>query len=225
MLLQNIEAVISNHKNHSLVQIILPETLTRFQSVILGFDAYENEILLGGIYPRPSIEALEQLSDQPFWVQCNYQGQFLNIYVRACEILVNEDLISVKVLQSQLTTNRRWTPRASFESHKGPCVDVLPKYGATEKAWVKNISYHGALIECFGKDIRKSLDKNKATLMRIQFSKQFTVELKAVVKQCYFRRSPCCHSGMRVEFKQLGALEAMQIRDFIHQTMATPMVA
>ena len=225
MLLQNIEALISNHTQHSLVQIIIPETQERFQSIIVGFDAYENEVLLGGLYPSPKLKTMEHLATQNFWIQCEYEGQFLNICVEAKEVMLNADLISVSVLNSKLTNNRRWSPRANFDNHQGPKVDILPLYGAVEQGWVKNLSYHGALIECYGHDIRnKMLGKNTVSI-RIKFNKDFYAESRITVKQCYFRRSPCRHTSIRVMFDNLPEIESHYIRDFINQVPTSSLVA
>ena len=218
MLLQNIDALISNHKNHSLVQIITPEKLTRFQSIILGFDAYEDEMLLGGIYPFPDAETLQTIVDHEFWVQCSYRDQFYNLRVKTNEILASSDLISVRILDSQITQDRRWSPRVEFKSLTGPKVELLPIYGDIERGEVKNLSYHGALLEFFGIDLRQNLRDEKFVNLRILLSPQLVIDTKVKIKQCFFRRKPCRHSGLRITFSHINDLDRLHIREFVELT-------
>ncbi len=224
MLLQNIDALICNHKNHSLVQVITPKRLQRFQSIILGFDAYEDEILLGGIYPQPSPEMLEYLLEEQFWIQCNYKNQFLNIGARTNEIITSSDLISANIVESKMTNDRRWSPRAEFKSFHGPKVEVMPTHGEIERGEVKNISYHGAMLEFFGADLRKIISQGEFLNIRIFFNEQYVIETKVKVKQCFFRRKPCRHSGIRIEFSNSRDIDQMQIQEFVDLT-TQPLVA
>ena len=228
--MQTIEALIQSHKQHALVQIILPDTLERYQSVIVGYDAFTSEILLGGLYPSPQFNFYDRLAKNEFWIQCQYGNQYLTIVAKTLEILARGELISARINSSKITSNRRWSPRVEFRPHQGPQVELLSSYGPIEKAWIKNISYHGALIECYGKDIRDTIPLNannqrQGLSVRMEFNSHFKLESRVLVKQKFFKRSPGCHTGIRVTFTSLAEVERLQILDFVDQSSGTAQVA
>lgn len=225
MITKNIEALIQMQASHTLVRVIIPDTLDQLQSVVVGFDAYAEEMLLGGIYPQPSAENDALLKRKDFWIQNNFEGQFINVLVSYQNQIPNSDLVLVKIKDTNITDTRRWSPRVGFAPHKGPSTVISSRFGSWYDGYVKNISHHGALIEVFGQDLKSEWFGSNNVNVSIQFHEDFKISSAARVRQISCRRKPCFHSAVRIQFAPLPSETQNMLNQFVDQTRSQYLAA
>lgn len=199
---------------HQLVTVYLPESGDIHQSFLYGFDLQASQLLLDGLYPWPT-KAL-RMKDS-FWLQIRCEHGFFNLHVELQEIDGHHasEFLTVKVLTTELTHNRRWNTRVYFEPRKGPEVELQLDNYPLIKAQVANLSRHGALLEVYGKDI-KADTTNRLLNGNFKFNDYFHMPLDCVIKQSRFLRSPCCHTQIRLQFSRISEDDQAKLDTFIH---------
>lgn len=199
---------------HQFVTVYLPDSGNIHQSFLHGFDLQASQLLLDGLYPW-SAKALH-MKDR-FWLQIRCEHGFFNLQVELQEIDGHHgsEFLTVKVLTSELTHNRRWNTRVYFEPRQGPEVELQLDQYPLVKAQVANLSRHGALLEIYGKDIKTDA-ANRLLTGNFKFNDYFHMPLDCVIKQNRFLRSPCCHTQIRLQFSQLTEEEQAKLDTFIH---------
>jgi len=188
-----IDAALSN----KLVDIYIPDTGQRTQSLIHGFDLHSSELLLDGLYPFPNAIKQGISEERPieFWIQVKAGSAFLNILVLVKEL--EASFITVQVLEAGLTRNRRWEDRIYFPKPSSPKVELALPDKVLQNSHLSNISVGGAQILSFGKSQTKG---HRAVRCRVVFDRDYVIDLKAELLQNQFVRSPCCHSILRLKF-------------------------
>ena len=198
-----------------MVQIIVPDTRERYQTMMIGFDVDTQEVLLAGIYPAPKIALLNQLQGNELWLQSRVNDEYLKVKVRPLQYLSRGELLSVELLNAEISKNRRWDNRAAFPSGYGPKVELFIHRSANKKTQILNLSPDGLCIECYGHDLRKELSSHSKLDVSIQFNDHFSLKTKINIKQCLFKRRPCCHSLIRATFEHQNKLAHHQLQDFV----------
>ena len=202
-------------RQHTMVQIIVPETRERYQTMMIGFDLETKEILLAGMYPAPQIHLLHQLQDHELWLQSRVGSEYLKIKVKPLQYLTHGELLSVELIHAEMSQNRRWQNRASFSSGYGPEIALFIHRSASKKSHILNLSAEGLCIECYGHDLRHDLRSHTQLDVCIKFNDHFSLNTKINIKQCSFRRTPCCHSLVRATFEHTNTLAHHQLQDFV----------
>ncbi|PCK08258.1 MAG: hypothetical protein COA42_10000 [Alteromonadaceae bacterium] len=191
----------------------------QYLSTILGFDFAQKELLLDIQSPQPSVEVIAQLKERPFWIQIGAGTMYLMVAAKFSEQI--HDLYCVKINTCYYTQNQRWHDRVEFDAHSGPEINIHVKNQASLSGWVRNLSLAGALIECYGKDVRNSflrtsgINTNEPVAANIDFDDKFSMAIQVNVKQCNFYRKPCCHSKLRVIFDQQNTLNTARLESFL----------
>lgn len=192
----------------------------QYQSTILGFDFTQRELLIGIQSLQPSLDVVAQLKERPFWIQVGAGNMHLMIAAKFSEQI--HDLYCVKINSCYYTQNQRWHDRIEFDAHNGPEISLHVKNQASLSGWVRNLSLAGALVECFGKDVRNSflrssgINTDEPIGINIDFDDKFSMALQANVKQCNFYRKPCCHSKLRLVFSQQSILNTARLESFLN---------
>lgn len=174
------------------------------QSFVHGFDLASGELLLDGLYPNTGQPLNE---GEQCWLQINSAAGIYNLHVVLQEILGGDahPLLSVRVLESGLVTNRRWRKRVYFERGQMPQVSIKLGGFPALQGQVLNLSQQGAMLEVCGENLRASSQLGRTLRTRIDFSPGFFLELRASLKQCRFTREPYCHNLLRVQFQLMSA--------------------
>ena len=222
-----IDCLLHNFKHHQLVKLVLPEHHQIFQSIVIGFDINEGEILLGGIYPKLSIDQRIQLLESTFWLQMSYADEFINIKVSTLEADYQSDYIQAEILEVIPNRNRRWSTRLHFADRQGPEIKLTPQYAAPVKGNLKNLSAGGAMLEIFGMDYRREINnlnayasvKNKPQRNRIsleiKFNDQFQLHTHISVWHSVYCRRPG-RTQIRCGFDNLASVEKSQLLNYLH---------
>ncbi|WP_075185568.1 hypothetical protein [Teredinibacter haidensis] len=206
--------------NHHFVTVYNPTSGDTSQSFIHGFDLKNSLILLDGLYPRPT-KHLQ--SRNPLWLQIPCTHGFFNLQVSLVETdgYRGSELLTVKVLSTELSHNRRWNTRVYFDARQGPKVELQLDLQPIQTAFISNLSRKGALLEIYGKDIKNALNPKKVIRGLFCFNQQFQLSLEASVKQCRFLRTPCCHTQLRLQFNLPNDEQQAQLETFI-DAIASP---
>ncbi|WP_188151715.1 PilZ domain-containing protein [Teredinibacter waterburyi] len=214
------EALVSAGLEHQLVNVYWPNSGERLQTFIYGFDLQRSELLLDGVYPWPrelNNMRPEHLQEQTCWLQLRLNNRYFNIEVRLKEIDHHPQgaYITVSVIKTHLTENRRWDNRAYFETRKGPQIQFSIAGEPLINGHLANLSRNGAQIEVYGKNITHHLTQHQTLDGRYSFNDLFELSLSARVKQCKFLRSPCCHSIIRLQFKGVPRAASDKLESYI----------
>lgn len=212
------EVLVDCSLKHQLVTVFRPETGDSHQSFIHGFDLDSAQLLLDGLYPWP-VQALQ--TAEQFWLQITTDEGYYNLRVQVKELdgRRHRELLTVDVLESTQSQNRRWDTRVYFPQRQGPRVDILPDDQAQVTAYVANLSRRGALLEIYGQDIKLAVGRRMTGLFR--FNDHFHLPLQAKIFQCRFLRRPCCHTSIRVQFQRLDADTQARLDTFLHAVTST----
>ncbi len=208
-----IGALIDAQRRHKSVRIVPPAGENSVASTILGFDYYESTLLLDNFAPQISRSDTESMKHCAFWLQLPHQDHFLTLYCLLESHLY--ELYTLKILSYEFTSNRRWYPRIHFDPRRGPILSLTPPHALPVDGWIKNLSVRGAQVEIYGEDIREQLAGQARCDCRIKFNELFTVDCTAAIRQLAFKRSPACHSSLRLVFPQLSPVVFRQLENFI----------
>lgn len=209
--------------SRQLVTVFLPESGETVQSFIHGFDLDTSELLLDGLFPHPKMfNSNTYYETKAFWVQIRGGEGLYTMEVQLLEVLGSRghELVSVKVLQGGLSGNRRWRTRIYFDARQGPQVELQLDEHPIITGHVANLSNQGAMLEVYGKDLKTAAQIGKGLRARYKFNDHFQLELRGVLKQSRFLRSPCCHSQLRVQFMLMPAETRAQLDTYIHSIAA-----
>lgn len=208
-----ISALIEAQFKHAQARLILNNETTPISSTLLGFDYYENAILLDGLHPPIADRLLKRLQQAPFWLQIKVQSGYLHIL---CIIKsVQHDLYTLELIDGDISLNRRWHPRVSFSARKGPKVHISQRDLQFSDAYIKDISISGAQILVYGAQRQSALQKNASIHLSMQFNDQFSLGAQASVLRQQWQRTPNFHSVLRVKFSPLEAHARGQLQHFI----------
>ncbi|MFL0809629.1 MAG: hypothetical protein K6L76_04385 [Agarilytica sp.] len=207
-----VTALLDAQQHHKAVKVYLPNGQQALASAILGFDYYEQTILLDAFNPPLSRHQLQQLGQIPFWLQLRADEHYVNVY---CTVLEHKyDLYTLKVLQHEISENQRWFPRISFDARKGPEIELAIPYELPLKGHIKNLSVHGALVEFYGNDAREYMAGLKKCESRVRFNELFEMKLLADVKNYSLQRNPM-RTTLRVMFNDHTSVTYSQLENFI----------
>jgi len=214
------EALVSAGLEHQLVNVYWPNSGERLQTFIYGFDLQRSELLLDGVYPWPrelSTIRAEHLQEQTCWLQLRLNNRYFNIEVRLKEIDHHPQgaYLTVSVIKTHLTENRRWDNRAYFETRKGPEIRFSVAGEPLIRGHLANLSRNGAQIEVYGKNLNGLLTQHQKLDGRYLFNDLFELSLSARVKQCKFLRAPCCHSIIRLQFQGVSRAASDKLESYI----------
>ncbi|VUD56493.1 hypothetical protein TDB9533_02149 [Thalassocella blandensis] len=214
-----LSALLEAQFNHAQATLFLNNEATPFSSTLLGFDYYENTLLIDGLSPPIEQMIRNRLMQKPFWMQIKSERGYIHI---SCILLeVQHDLYTLSLLEGELTHNRRWHPRLAFPSRSGPKIKFQRKNGPDLDGIIRDISISGATADFFGKDIRSELQKNSQVKTRIVFNEQFNLSVDCLIKQSSFLRQPCCHSKVRLMFNDYDQVSRLQLQEFIEALTET----
>lgn len=208
-----VSALLDAQQRRQCVRVYNLEGDKPYVSKILGFDYYEQALLVDGFSPALSKSTLLSMSTTPFWVQLPYKSQYLNLYC-----LIEEaqfDLFTLKILRCEFTENQRWFSRIHFEPRKGPGLELHLPYDLPAQGTIKNLSVHGARVDFYGDDLRERLVGVKGCHCQIRFNDLFDVRFECQIKQHSFERKPSCHTELRLMFINHSPVSYSQLENFV----------
>lgn len=211
------DLLVNSALKRQLVTAYLETTGETCQTFIHGFDLDHNELLLDGLFPRTDTLSHPVLAPRLFWLQiCGPKGLY-NLKVELMEVLGEAgcELLSVQVLDAGLADNRRWRKRVYFDRHQGPKVELQLANHAIINGHIANLSNQGALIEVFGENLKATVHLGNTLRTSLLFNRNFTLSLRATLKQYRYLRSPYCHNQLRVQFQLMSAENRGELDSFI----------
>ena len=206
---------------HQFVTVFEPDSGQLMQSFIHGFDLDNSLLLLDGLYP---VLQKRLPPNSTFWLQIRCEYGFFNLKVALIEIEEHSkgEWITVKVLSSALSHNRRWQSRVFFEPRQGPRVDLQLDNQPLQQAYVVNLSRKGAQVDLYGTNLSLGLIRKRSLHGHFFFNDRFQLRLDATIRQSRFLRKPCCHTQLRILFNRLNDQQQMLLDSFIDTLGTSP---
>lgn len=206
-------ALLDAQQEHKSITIFLNNNTQALRSTVLGFNFYENTLLIDGLNPPVNHTVLKCLATMPFWVQLKCGERYLNLQ---CVMSENRyDLYTLTLLDHKFTNNQRWFSRIYFDTRRGPEISMFVPHHLPIAGHIKNLSAHGALAEFYGTDIREAFTGMESCNCHIGFNDMFSIDLKCDIKKCSFERRPSCHSVLRVTFDASNSHNISRLDNFI----------
>lgn len=194
------------------ITLIIGERQTTVQSMLLGVDLYNYEILLGPCHPNISPAMQESLECEQAWLKIKSDETWLFIQVRLMTELGQGLLCSINDINQSL--NQRLSPRLYFEAKDAPQVCFQSVKQGLLKGRLCDLSVHGAAIEFLGPDKNKLLNRHESHNFVFNFNEYFCPEIRARTVETRFMRNPC-RLRVRIRFNALSDNVFAQLHSFI----------
>ena len=210
-----IGALLDAQDTHSNVKIYQLHCIEPLHSRVLGFDYYSQTLLIDGFSPPQNQKNLALMKEEAFYLQIKASnGKFLRL---TC-LLVEEhfDLFTLKILTAEFTLNQRWFQRIQFEPRNGPACKFALKEQLPIEGHIRDLSVHGALVECYGDDLREQFVFSRFCETQIKFNELFELSTTCQLKQIQFSRKPSCHTRIRIGFSHHTSVSYSQVENFIN---------
>jgi hypothetical protein len=181
------------------------------QTLVLGCDTSNNQLLLDDFFPRPSRTPIGER------FQLNLplgKGMLMLQVVVRDEIGAAPTPVYVaEVVEKTVVTDRRLNPRLHFPSSAAPRVDLLVPFSPHLGGHLLDISEGGFAMVFYGSTKPKLFTRSGDC--RINFDAEFVLRPKVVVQQVRSHRKPFHHTIIRVRFAELSAAERERLKVFI----------
>ncbi len=208
-----LSALLDAQHIHSPVTLMINDGYTPAQSSLLGFDYYDNTLLIDNLRPALSVRELQRMEREPVWLRLKVGDQRLHILCLLVEYQC--DLHTLAIVRCEFTRDLRWFPRVSFPSRVGPKCRLSPPHQIPVWGYVRNLSTNGAMIEFYGEDLRESLANMKQVDTHIRFNELFQLNMSCDIKTLKYLRSPSCHTQLRLMFNRHTDISRHQVDGFI----------
>lgn len=228
---QEAELLLDTYQKNQPIRVYMPDNPNPVYTSIIGFDLTASELLLDGFHPCSQFDVrLLQGQPEPVFLQISGAGNrnyVLKALVTGVDSLTRDYQVSVNILSTHTSSNKRLMPRISFADRQGPAVRISPPWQPTHRGYLCDISQYGCMLKVPGSDIRKHFlnasRKKGQTRISIEFNEQFKLETDCQVRQTVFKRQPCCHNLLRVMFQDLEGLHREQLKAFVSTLSNQPL--
>lgn len=184
--------------------------------ILLGGDFVENELLICDTFPDIGQELRRSEFPKHFWLRVRTGNHYLRIFVRFKN--TSHGLITVKIIETSLSANKRWHNRVDFQSLQGPTARINREFATNLDAKVLNLSPKGAALDIWGKEVHEVVPKGNRLKTTLTFNSHFELNLDCQILNSQFIRRPSCHTRLRVFFDSLDTLSFCQLSHFIDVT-------
>ena len=198
-----------------LVEIISTDFIDSFQSMIIGVDLYNQQLIIDELSPR--IQNPESLIGRTLTIRHQKNRQMLNIEVDVVGWSDDTHCLHLSLPEDTGYLPRRQHYRRELLATAPMNALVAPIYGAPWHATLINISVGGMRIIVSG-DLRSELDKHKP-LKKISFTlpASSTVTCGGLVKSFSFIGRPYRRTEISIEFNNLSDDHKFDLQHFVEQ--------
>lgn len=208
-----LSALLDAQHVHAPVTLMLNDGHQPTQSNLLGFDYYDNTLLIDNLRPALSVKQLKTLEREPVWLRIKVGNELLQVLCLLVEFQC--DLHTLAIVRCEFTRDHRWFPRITFPVRSGPKCRLSPPNLLPIWGYVRNLSTNGAMIEFYGDDLRESLSNMREVDTHIRFNELFQLTMVCDIKTLKYMRSPSCHTQLRLKFSRHTDISRHQVDGFI----------
>ena len=206
-------SLISLQDNRQLIEVITEKRSDSFQSMIVGVDLYNQQLILDDFSPR--IQNREALLGQTLTLQHQYNRQMLKV---SSDVLAWEEESQCFLLTLPDDVQyqpRRQASRTFLPSSVPLNATVDPVYGAPWYASITNISTGGMRILVTG-DLRKQLHKHKPLKKcNISLDRNTLISCKGQVKSFSYHGRPYRRTEISIAFGSMSDEEQCCLNSFL----------
>lgn len=199
-----------------LIEVIIPGHMDSFQSMIVGVDLYNQQLILDDLTPK--LQNREALIGESVVLRHQHKQQMLNISSDVLSWDGESQCFHLKLPEIVHYQPRRQTPRL-FLSGKTPLSATIdPIYGAPWYASVSNISTGGMRILVMG-DLRNQLHKHKP-LKKCDINLNNNsplISCRGRVKSFSYQGRPYRHTEISISFESISDEYLDALDEFIEQ--------
>lgn len=199
-----------------LVEIISTDFIDSFQSMIIGVDLYNQQLIIDELSPR--IQNPESLIGRTLTIRHQQNRQMINIDVDVISWSEETHCLHLSLPEDIGYTPRRQNYRMELLTAVPINAVIAPLYGAPWHSTLTNISLGGMRIIVSG-DLRSELQKNKPLQKcTLALPTGNTVTCGGHVKSFSFIGRPYRRTEISIEFDKLSDEYKFELEQFIEQT-------
>lgn len=198
-----------------LVEVIVGEQAESFQSMIVGVDLYNQQLIIDEFSPR--IQNPSALLGQTVILRHQNKQQMLKINSEVLDWDKANHTIVLNLPDKVEYQPRRQQERIILLNNAPLSAVIDPIYGAPWHAGIDNISLGGARILVMG-DLRSHLHKNKPLRKcDITLDNGQAISCRARVKAFSYHGRPFRRTEISIEFESLQNEDLFKLEEFIEQ--------
>jgi c-di-GMP-binding flagellar brake protein YcgR len=198
-----------------LIEVITPNQTDSFQSMILGVDLYNQQLILDEFSPR--IQNPQALIGQTIVIRHQQQHEMLKIVSEVDYWDESKNCLTIKLPSNVEFQPRREFSRFSLTGTQVMSTKVIPLYGAPWFASITNISEGGMRILVTG-DIRNHLHKNKALKKcELNLANNTMTTCAGRVKSYSYSGRPYRHTEVSIAFESMTQNDLENLRHFLQE--------
>lgn len=204
--------LLQSASSKQLASLIIDDSMTSYQTMILGVDLIAGEILISECFPCNPIKTSPN-QHSTVWLKIRSKNEYL--FIQVSVIQGSQEDLFVKIIRAFNSKHQRWEPRILFESCKGPTIEIHPTSQPLHYGWLRNVSPSGGLLELYGIKTKRMIERGERHPVTFNFSPAFAPVWGIEILESAFHRQPCRHLKLRFRFTNLNTLEKAQIKGFV----------
>jgi len=198
-----------------LVEVIIGEHADSFQSMIVGVDLYNQQLIIDEFSPR--IQNPTDLLGQTVVIRHQNNQQMLKVTSEVIEWDPSTRSIILNLPEQVEYQPRRQQARIMVINTNPLSAVIEPIYGAHWHAGIDNISLGGARILVMG-DLRSNLHKNKPLRKcDITLDNGQSISCRGKVKAFSYHGRPFRRTEISIEFESMKNEDLFKLENFIEQ--------
>jgi len=206
-----IELILKQEKEKTLCVCTLLRTNQKYQTVLLGVDFDNDNLLLDQLFPQINENSRDDCFELRFY-DCS-KTLALDIKFESALALNGKPAQIGKVINKRMLSDRRSNKRIYFDKSSAPMVSILIPMTPQITGKITNLSSHGIEIHFFG-DHRPDVQMRQGDC-KIHFFEGLNLDIKILVKQVSFMKTPCSRCLIRVLFLDTKTHQTDQLNQFI----------
>lgn len=214
-------SLIGLQDQRQLIEIISPDFSDSFQSMIVGVDLYQQQLIIDELSPK--IQNPEALIGRKLTIRHQKDQQMINTTVDVIAWSEGTHCLHLSLPKDINYGPRRRNYRMELLSSTPVNALITPVYGAPWHSTLTNISLGGMRIIVSG-DLRSELEKHKplkkcsVTLPTQHLSTGSSIHCSGRVKSFRFIGRPYRRTEISIEFGPTSELDQLALQQFIEQT-------
>ncbi len=213
-------SLIGLQDQRQLIEVISPDFTDSFQSMIIGVDLYQQQLIIDELSPK--IQNPETLVGRKLTIRHQKDKQMINITVDVIAWSEDTQCLHLALPEDTTYAPRRRDYRMELLSNAPVNAVITPVYGSPWHSTLTNISLGGMRIIVSG-DLRSELEKHKPlkkcsiVLPSNHLPAEPPIHCSGRVKSFRFIGRPYRRTEISIEFGAMSESDQLAIEQFIEQ--------
>ena len=214
-------SLIELQDQRQLIEIISPDFSDSFQSMIVGVDLYQQQLIIDEL--SPTSQNPEALIGRQLTIRHQRAQQMISTTVDVIDWSEQSRSLLLSLPKDIAYRPRRKDYRMTLVNHAPVNAVITPLHGSTWHATLTNISLGGMRIIVSG-DLRSDLEKHKPlkkcsiTLPSKHIPSEPPIQCSGRVKAFRFIGRPYRRTEISIEFDTISEANQLLLQHFIEQT-------